>query len=389
MDRARAYLDHNATTPMLPEARDAVIAGFELIGNPSSIHEEGRAARAAIEKARRQLADLLGAAPEHVFFTSGGTESANIVLVPDVLGKGPQRCDRLMIAGGEHPCVMSGHRFPADSVQILPLTPHGVLDLDALKTALAQASGERVMLALQAANNETGVLQPVDEAADMVHAAGGIVYCDAVQVVGRIPVFMATLKADLVGLSAHKFGGPKGVGALIIANPELHIANLLVRGGGQERGLRAGTENLLGILGMGAAAETVRIALQAEAERQMVLRDEIEAIVHRVTPEAVILGEKAARLPNTCTFALPTLKADILLMALDVEGVALSSGSACSSGKVKRSQVLDSMGISDPLASGVLRVSVGRTSTKADVEVFASAYEKVVGTMKARRKTAA
>ena len=389
MDRARAYLDHNATTPMLPEAREAVVAGFELIGNPSSIHAEGRAARAAIEKARRQLADLLGAAPEHVFFTSGGTESANIALVPDVLGKGPQRCDRLMIAGGEHPCVMSGHRFPADSVQILPLTPHGVLDLDALKTALAQASGERVMLALQAANNETGVIQPVDEAADMVHAAGGIVYCDAVQVVGRIPVFMATLKADLVGLSAHKFGGPKGVGALIIANPELHIANLLVRGGGQERGLRAGTENLLGILGMGAAAETVRIALQAEAERQMVLRDEIEAIVRRVTPEAVILGEKASRLPNTCTFALPTLKADILLMALDVEGVALSSGSACSSGKVKRSQVLDSMGISDPLASGVLRVSVGRTSTKADVEIFASAFEKVVGTMKARRKNAA
>ncbi len=255
----RAYLDHNATTPLHPAAREAMIRAFDAYGNPSSVHAEGRAARAIIDDARRAVALLTGTASDDVIFTSCGTEALNIVLTPDVL------CDErpfehLLMSAGEHPAVLAGHRF-GDRAEVVALDRHGVLDLAALRAALDRLAGTRVMLALQAANNETGVIQPVRAAADLVHAAGGFVVCDAVQAAGKIGCDIKAFGADALAISAHKFGGPKGVGALCFPTARHHLSRGVVRGGGHERGLSAGTENIVGIAGFGAAcAAAARLA---------------------------------------------------------------------------------------------------------------------------------
>jgi cysteine desulfurase len=351
----RAYLDYNATAPLRPEARAATLAALESCGNPSSIHAEGRAARALIEEARRQVAALCRANARDVVFTSGGTETAALALAPS------GGLARLIVSAGEHPCVLAGHRFA--QAEIAPLGADGRVDLPALKRLL---DGPPALVALQAANNETGVIQPVAEAAALAHARGGRLVCDAAQAAGRVPLD-AFGDADALILSAHKFGGPKGAGALVLLREGFAPAPLL-RGGGQERGRRAGTENVAALAGFGAAATAA-----LEEARLAALRDACEAAL---PGDAVIFGAAASRLPNTLAFAIPGLPAATLLMRLDLDGVAVSSGSACSSGKVSPSHVLAAMGVAPALAAGAIRVSLGWGSSCADVEAFAAALDK-------------
>jgi cysteine desulfurase len=381
----RAYLDHNATTPLRPAARAAMLAALGACGNASSVHAEGRAARARVETARETIAEFVGTDPKNVTFTSSATEALNLILTPhaEIDGVGP--FDVLLVGAGEHACVLSGHRFPSEAVEALPLAPSGILDLAALQAALVHHAGRRVMLAIQAANNETGVIQPVPAAADLVHAAGGVVICDAVQAANRIGCDFAALGADVLAISAHKLGGPQGVGALCFGSGRHHIKDAMLRGGGQERGLRAGTENVAAIAGF---AEAVREA-EGDQPRLGRLRDRLEAEVLRAAPEAVIFGAAAGRLANTSNFAVPGIEAHVLLMSLDLEGAAVSSGSACSSGKVKRSHVLEAMGVPPALAQGAIRVSLGWTTKEEDLDLFGRAFEKAVRTARARHKPAA
>ncbi|MFL5188506.1 MAG: cysteine desulfurase family protein, partial [Microvirga sp.] len=288
-----------------------------------------------------------------------------------------------------HSCVLNGHRFPEGAVEIIPVDSRGILDLAWLEAHLQRAGNERVLVSIQLANNETGVLQPVAEAARLVHEHGGLIHTDAVQAAGKIPVDMAGLGADALTLSAHKIGGPKGVGAVVLASDQFEIADRLIRGGGQEKGFRAGTENVAAIAGFGVAASLALAGLEQEGGRLRSLRDEVEAQIRRIAPGAVAVASDAERLPNTCAFAIPGLKAETALIAFDLAGVALSSGSACSSGKVKRSHVLDAMGVEPALAEGVLRVSLGWSTTHEDVIRFAEACERVVDTLYKRKASAA
>jgi cysteine desulfurase len=377
---SRAYLDHNATTPLRPAARAAMIMAFDLAGNASSVHAEGRAARNVIETSRGDIAAFVGTAAKNVVFVSGATEALNLALTPSFTAA-EAGCDVLLVAAGEHSCVRDGHRFPEGAVEILPLTATGVLDLVGLEAALDRHAGRRVMLALQAANNETGALQPVAKAAKLVHAAGGFVICDVVQAVGRVECGFAALNADVLALSAHKIGGPKGVGALCFASDAYHIKDRLLRGGAQERGWRAGTENIPAVAGFAAAIRALAATSEAEVRSFAMWRDELEAIVRRVAPHAVFFGTEAPRLANTSCFAVPGIEAQLLLMLLDVEGVAVSSGSACSSGKVKPSHVLAAMGVGPELAKGALRLSLGWNSQVGDIEVFSRAFEKAIRTI--------
>jgi len=370
----RAYLDYNATAPLRPEARSAMLAALDLCGNPSSIHAEGRAARASVEDARRQVAALAGAAARDVVFCASGTEAAATALAPGGL-------QRLIVGATEHVCVLAGHRFA--KAETAPVTADGRIDLDALSRLLD--AGPPALVALQGANNETGVLQPVRQAAALVHAHAGLLICDAAQVAGRLS--LQDTGADALILSAHKFGGPKGVGALVILREGMQIVPL-VRGGGQERGRRAGTENVAAIAGFGAAAKAAAAELADEGARVAALRDRCERALREIAPDAVVFGETASRLPNTLAFAAPGVAAAMLLMRLDLEGVAVSSGSACSSGKVGPSHVLAAMGIAPELGAGAIRVSLGWASVQADVEAFAQALRKSLSALRGRARQA-
>lgn len=385
----RSYLDYNATAPLRPEAADAMLRAFDLPGNASSVHAEGRAARAEIERAREKIARLAGAKAKNVIFTSGGTEASNLVLAPSLRRLGKVAVSRLLIGATEHPCGLGGHRFPTEVVEIIPVDGQGVVDLGWLKERLEMAGEGACLVSVQLANNETGVLQPIAEIARLAHEHGGLVHTDAVQAAGKVPLDMAELGADVLTLSAHKIGGPKGIGAVILATDQIEVAERLIRGGGQEKGYRAGTENVAAIAGFGAAAEIAQAGLAEEAARLRELRDETEARLRRIAPEAVVFGGQAERLPNTLAFAIPGLKAETALIAFDLEGIALSSGSACSSGKVRRSHVLDAMGVEPTLAEGAMRVSLGWKTTKEDVIRFAETCEKVVGSLYKRKASAA
>lgn len=378
----RAYLDYNATAPLRPQAREAMLRAFDLRGNPSSVHEEGRAARRLVDEARAQVAQALGADARYVTFTSGGTEAANLVLSPSLRDKAGRVTD-LIVSAGEHACVLDGHRFGPERVHRAPLDAQGRLDLGALEGLLGKVEG-RALVALQVANNETGVLQPVAEAAALVHGAGGLVVCDAVQGLGRMDVSPATLGADAIFVSAHKIGGPKGVGALAFSRGDLHIEEALIRGGGQERGLRSGTENPAAIAGFGAAA-AVSHPEGAETARLAGLRDGLEAALAAAFGDLVVFGAGAPRLANTSCFALPDLQAETLLIALDLAGIAISSGSACSSGKVRPSHVLAAMGVEAGLGRCALRVSLGYDTRECDVERFCETFQKTVRNIRARR----
>ncbi len=378
---ARSYLDHNATTPLRPEARAAMVEACGLAGNPSSVHAEGRAARAVLDVARRAVAAMVGTGLQDIIFTSGGTEALNMALTPGLSPSGfPNRLARLLVGAGEHPAVMSGHRF-GGAVATVPLDSDGRLDLFALDQLIA---GEPVLLAIQAANNETGVVQPVREAAERVHAAGGLVVCDAVQAAGKIACDFASLGADALAISAHKFGGPKGVGALCFARGGPHLEEGVVRGGGQERGLRAGTENIVGIAGMGAACAPAEAERSARAVLLSRWRVAVEDVVLASVPAAVVFGRDVERLPNTACFALPGIDAQVLLMGLDLAGVAVSAGSACAAGVLKPSHVLAAMGVDPGLATRALRVSLGWTTLASDIDAFAGAFAKAVGTIRPR-----
>ncbi len=384
----RAYLDYNATAPLRPEARAAILAAMDCLGNPSSIHAEGRAARTIVEEARRAVADLAGVAPRCVVFTSGGTEAANLALAPTMGAPGGRPVERLIAGAGEHLCVLQGHRFAPEAVSIAPLGGDGRIDLAALRSLVAATDGRPAMFALQGANNETGVIQPVAEAAALVHAAGGLVVCDAVQLTGRASVAMAPLGADFLVLSAHKFGGPKGVGALIAGRPELQVGAPMLRGGGQERGARAGTENVAAIAGFGAAARVAGAEAAQESARLAALRDSLVQRVRERAPDAVIFGAAAPRLCNTLCFSVPGVAAATLVIALDLAGVAVSAGSACSSGKLTRSHVLDAMGIEPGLAAGAIRLSLGWASNEKDVARFDAAFGETLASLRRQRGAA-
>jgi cysteine desulfurase len=373
----RTYLDWNATAPLRPEARAAVYAALDVIGNPSSVHAEGRAARHLIERAREQVAALVGAQARNVVFTSGGTEANMLALAP-AAGPDGAICKRLLVSAIEHPSVLAGGRFPAAAVERLPVTGDGQIDLVALERRIAEPTGP-ALVSLMLANNETGVVQPVSEAARLVHEAGFLLHVDAVQAGGRIPCDINTLGADLLTISGHKIGAPKGVGALIRREAALHAADPLIKGGGQERGARAGTENVAGIAGFGAAAAAARIGLAAERARTAVLRDRLEAALKAASPQAIIFGAAAERLPNTTLFAVAGMKAETAVIAFDLDGVAVSSGAACSSGKVQPSHVLAAMGVPPQLARGAVRVSLGSTTTEFEVDRFIDAWIRVSG----------
>jgi cysteine desulfurase len=365
----RIYLDHNATSPVRPEAARAVARALIAGGNPSSVHSEGRKARAMLEKSRQAVAALVGAEAKNVIFTSGATEALNLALTPGLKSGTDARPWRLFFSAVEHPAVLNGHGFAADCMSVLPVGADGIIDLKALAEALDAYKETRPLLALQLANSETGVIQPVAEAASLVHGRGGLLICDAVQAAGRIPVDIETLGADLIALSAHKLGGPSGAGALIRAS-EAIVTKAQIRGGGQEKGARAGTENLSGAAGFAAAAEAALESLADEAARLGALRARLEAGLREIDRNVVIFGEGVARLPNTVSFAYQDTSAETSLITLDLAGFAVSSGSACSSGKVKASHVLEAMGVAPDITKSALRASLGWTTRDTDIDQF-------------------
>ncbi|GHE50437.1 cysteine desulfurase [Camelimonas fluminis] len=351
-------------------------------GNASSIHAEGRRARAAIEQARDEVALLVGAASQDIIFTSGGTEAANTLLAGGLSFHGAQPA-RLIALATEHPCVLEGHGFAAGRVSHAPVNGDGVIDLDWLRADL-DANGP-ALLAIQLVNSETGVIQPVAIAADMIHAAGGVLACDAVQAAGKLPVDMAALGADALFVSAHKIGGPQGVGAIALGGGFVTLDTRLLRGGGQERGARAGTENVAGISGFGIAARIAATELEHNAAHCRELQSLAERRLRDIAPDVVIFGEHATRAPNVTAFAAPGFSAQTLLMQCDLRGIALSSGSACSSGKVRRSHVLEAMGVTKDIAGGAVRISTGWNSTEADIARFADVFAACVAGARERR----
>jgi cysteine desulfurase len=376
---ARAYFDWNATAALRPEAKAAVVAALGVTGNASSVHAEGRAARQTIEETRQNVAALVGAEAKNVTFTSGATEANMLALTPSLeIGGRKALRDKLFLSAIEHPSVRSGGRFPAAAVEELKVTNEGLVDLHALRSALARA--EHPLVSVMLANNETGIIQPIAEIAEIVHGTGGILHVDAVQGAGRIDFNMDSLGADLLSISAHKLGGPQGIGALI-RRGDIHIGEPLIRGGGQERSLRAGTENVAAIAGFGAACAAANTARQADAIRMALLRDRLEAGIKTITPQAVIFGANAPRLPNTSLIAVPGIKAETAIIAFDLNGIALSSGAACSSGRVQASHVLAAMGVEPDLARGALRISLGWTTTEADVETLLNAWKTVISSL--------
>lgn len=373
----RIYLDWNATTPLRREAREAMAAAWELQGNPSSVHAEGRQARRLVEDARASISGAVGALPRNLVFTSGGTEANALALTPGVRrGAGPP-VERLAVSVIEHASVLAGGRFPTDSIRSIGVTGSGVVDLDSLRSLLY--GGPPTLVSVMLANNETGALQPVAEAAEIVHAAGGLLHVDAIQAFGKIPFNINYIPADLVTLSAHKIGGPKGVGALVLADGLAGFEPLL-RGGGQELGRRAGTENVVGIAGFGAAAKAAIAALVSDSLRLEGLRNRLESGL-RQTQGTIVFSDDVPRLPNTTLFTVPGLRAETAVIGFDLAGIAVSSGSACSSGKVQPSHVLQAMGFAPELAQGAVRLSLGWSTSEADIDCCLEAWRMLAGTL--------
>lgn len=356
------YLDYNATAPLKPAAKAAMIAAMELTGNPSSVHRFGRLARRLLEDSRAKVAALAGAQPSQVVFTSGGTEANALALT----GCGRQRA---LVSAIEHDSLRAAMGRLPHAAEI-PVDRAGVVDLAALDRLLGAAGGDAIV-SVMFANNETGVVQPIAEIAALARARGALVHCDAVQAAGKLPLDVAALGLDLLTISAHKIGGPAGVGALIVRD-DLDLQPLMV-GGGQERRRRGGTENLTGIAGFGAAAEQA-IGDIADQPRLAALRDRIETGVRALAPLARVFGDQALRLANTSCLTMPGVASEIQMMALDLAGVAVSAGAACSSGKVAASHVLRAMGVDEAQAATAIRVSLGWRSVAADGDAFLQAW---------------
>ena len=364
------YLDHNATTPVLPQAAAAMADALARTGNPSSVHRFGRLVRRSVDEARESVAALAGVSAANVVFTSGGSEANNLAL------RGV--ADRAFVSAVEHASVLDA----VPDADVIPVDGNGVVDRAALKEILAGLDGTAVV-SVMLANNETGVIQPVAEIAEIVHAAGALFHCDAIQAAGKRPVDMRDLGADLMSLSAHKFGGPQGIGALVVRDgldPEP-----LIRGGGQERRRRAGTENVPGIVGFGVAAQHEQDAANDYSAKLTGLRDDIERRLLAAAPDAVIHGAGVERLANTSCIGLPGVSGEIQVMTLDLAGVAVSAGSACSSGKVTPSHVLSAMGRDDEAARSAVRVSLGAETKAEQIDRFVEVWSD----MARRRDTGA
>ena len=369
-DTEATYLDYNATAPVKPQVTEAIATALAMTGNPSSVHQLGSAARDAVEEARERVAAIIGAQAAEIIFTAGGTEANNTAL------SGAGR-NRLIISEIEHPSILRAAESisqesndGARELHVLPVDGEGVVSLEALDRALG-ANGEDALVSIMLANNETGVIQPVADIAAQARARGALVHCDAVQAPGRIAFDVDSLGADMLSLSAHKFGGPKGVGALYLrAGVDLQA---LVIGGGQERGWRAGTENVAGIVGFGVAAQLAAEDLQ-NAPHVAALRDSLEQSLRAIEPAVRIFSASAERLPNTTCLTMPGVQSETQVMGLDLAGVAISAGSACSSGKVEPSHVLRALGAPDAETGCAIRISLGWASREADVEKLVSAW---------------
>ena len=362
MTTDRLYLDYNATAKIRPEVIEALAKTMATVGNASSVHGAGRDARKAVEGARRKLAALLGATPDQVVFTSGGTEADNQVM---------HMCDpaRTFVSAVEHPAILDA----CPGAQRVPVDAQGIIDLDVLEAMLAEAHAPQ-LVALMLANNETGVIQPVAEAADLAHRYGALLHCDAVQAVGKIPVDFAALGTDTMAMTGHKFGGPQGVGALIVRSPE--TVDCLMRGGGQERGLRGGTESVAHITALGVAAEIALERMDGYAALAE-LRDRIEARLIQSTPGMRVFGGDAPRLPNTSKLMMPGVSSETQVMSFDLAGIEVSAGSACSAGRIEPPYVLTAMGVADADALCALRVSLGWDTTEADIDRFVAEWGKI------------
>jgi cysteine desulfurase len=369
---SRIYLDYNATAPMRPEAVQAVSSVMGLPANASSVHTEGRKARSGIERARAQIAALAGCQESQIIFNSGATEGNNTVLQAF-------RGQRVLVSAIEHPSVMEA----LEDCEKLPVRPGGVLCLDGLRAALT-GPVKPALVSVMLVNNETGVIQPAAEIASIVKESGALFHVDAVQAAGRIPLSMNKTGIDFMTLSAHKIGGLQGVGALITG--PCAQAPVMLRGGGQEKRFRAGTENAAGIAGFGAAAQAAQGGLNDYRERLGTYRDALERRMREIMPELVIFGENAVRVANTSLSALPGIPSKTQLIHMDLEGIAVSNGSACSSGKVFAGHVIRAMGASEELAGSALRVSMGWDTTENDVEHFIAAWSKMAQRLKDKIK---
>jgi cysteine desulfurase len=360
-----AYLDYNASAPVRASVIDAVADALSCVGNPSSVHRAGRVALRTIEDARTAVGELVGATTGEVVFTSGGTEANNLAITGGCRG-------HLYVSAVEHPSMLEVS-VPGGVTKI-PVDGDGRTDVDAFRE-LSQGVVEGSMVSVMLANNETGVIQPVEEIAEIAHARGISVHCDGVQAAGKIPIHMEALGVDLMTLSAHKIGGPMGVGALV-SKRNFHLSPLL-KGGGQEKGKRAGTENVPGIAGFGIAAREALVEALNNSNLKT-LRDRVERGLCQQVAGAVVFGSDTDRLANTTCIALPGVDADVQVMALDLAGVLVSSGSACSSGKVGPSHVLAAMGVAPELARTAIRISLGRETTEQDIDRLTEAWTGLV-----------
>ena len=386
--KERVYLDHNATSPLRQRVRDTMIEAMDLSGNPSSIHAEGRKASAFIERSREKIAALIGADANDVLFTSGGTEANITALSPGLVAKTVKDRARALcfVSAVEHPSVLKGGRFVQSQIRTIPVTSCGVVDLDAFIALLdahdlTPLSGEKskypFVVSVMLANNETGAIQPVTEISGIVLERGGLMHCDAVQALGRMPFDLASIGVDLVTIAAHKIGGPKGVGALIGPGIDHIVNDPLMRGGGQELRRRAGTEDIVSIAGFAMAAE---ISCEELADREMVrfLRDRTERRLGNEYADLIVFGKDTDRLDNTSFMAVPGISAQNMVIALDLDGIAISAGTACSSGKVKQSGGLEAMGFSADIAGCAFRVSFGPQNWLNDVDRLVSSIAKTV-----------
>ena len=363
--KENTYLDYNATCPLRDEAREAMVRGFDLIGNPSSIHSFGRKSRSALEKAREEIARIINAQPSNLIFTSSATEANNTIL------KGLPQCEKIFISAGEHPSVTNA----VPNAEILPFKENGLVDLDHLKTVVSKET-KPFLVSIQAVNSETGVIQPISEIANIIHQNGGLFHCDAVQALGRIELDYIAYGCDFMSLSAHKIGGPLGIGLIIAA--DLTPFEPFMHGGAQEKKRRAGTENLPAILGFEAALKAVDAEKNSYNNRLKKLHNRLETEVKFLNHDCRIVGESVDRVANTTCLIPPAITAERQLIFFDLEAIAVSAGSACSSGTLRPSNTLKAMNISDEDNMCAIRISTGWQTNENDIDKFIEAYKKLI-----------
>ncbi len=380
MQRSATYLDHNASAPLLTEARDAIVKALELTGNPSSVHGHGRTLRALIDDSRAKVARLCGATREQAVFTGSATEAITQAIVA---GAKTLEIDGIIVSAGDHTAVLRAAEATELPVTVVGLDGNGLIRSDEIAAALkaADARGQNLLVAVHLVNNETGVIQPIERIAALVGASPHYLFVDAVQALGKLPLEFAAHAADMMAVSAHKIGGPAGIGALLMKGHADQVR--LIPGGGQETGRRGGTESAALIAGFGAAAEV--FADQYYRANVSELIRTAEEGMRNMAPDLVIFGEAADRIGNVSNFAVPGLKSSVAMMGLDLKGISVSSGSACSSGKVGPSHVLKAMDVPPELSECAMRLSVGWNSTGADIEAFLEAFSEVLGRHHDRR----